>query len=323
MQHDTCYLAADEKGAQAVLMREIRLEDFNIRLFPRSLDEVRHLNQMRAALDGETMFSTMQDTFVENAGSQTVPVLSAPFEGAWRAAKGKAAVSLKGGLWKLFPLRNQDGAEYWCIRYDVSQRTQRIGFIPRRALEEGQPWTETTGLLSAPVRTVRETYLTDDPDVSQFAQFTLPQDALLTCLGVYGSDYAVVSAEVKNGKLTGGGQIVWGFVPLRDLACVQGEVDAQAMRLIAGEWIFRAGGIGVGDHVEMHEDGTFTADGRTGRFEVRLLSGMPSPYWNEPEYEISFFFDDGAARVEGLSLRMDRFSLTGWEGSGGYERVMR
>ncbi|HML46268.1 MAG TPA: hypothetical protein PKE04_05905, partial [Clostridia bacterium] len=43
-------------------------------------------------------------------------------------------------------------------------------------------------------------------------------------------------------------------------------------------------------------------------------------YWNDPPYEIYLIHDDGTANVRGLILREDGFSLTNWEGSGGYMR---
>ena len=327
------YLARDENGTEALIVRSYPLKDFNIELFPQTINEVRHLNFMRSWLDAETIFSYALDAEVSGAGKGTAPVYSAPFgESAWRAANGKAAVGLGGTLWKLGGFRNADGEEYWRICYDVSPRTQRIGFVRREALDgpDVQPWPETTNLLSAHAVVIQETFLTDDPDVSQYPQFVLPVGSQLVCLGRYNDDYAVVSAEVKNGRLTDGGQIVWGYVPLRDL---QPEVtwgtepDASLMEQLVGRWFFAAGGISVGDQLELRADCTFLVPGtaevppRNGSWYVMPYNPADNLYWNNPSHEIVFLFDDGSARVEGLTAEADSFSLTNWEGGGGYERA--
>ena len=335
------YLATDEYGSSAVLRGPVGLEDFNIELFPRTINEVRHLELMRSWLDSETALSHPLNAQVSGAGKGTAPVYSAPFgKSAWRAAKGKAAVGLGGEVTKLFPLRNADGGEYWCIRYDVSQRTQRMGFVERARLdgEAAEPWQETDDLLALPLTVIQETYLTDDPEVSQYAQFTLPAGTLLTCMGLYDEDYAYVSAEVKDGRVTDGGQIVWGCVPLRDVQPLHFQVrpETEMMAQLEGAWWFFAGGLSVGDVLMLHADGTYeswlgTWDGELrdgelssrGRWQVIASDPAYGLYWNDPAYEILFFPDDGlvAMRVEGLTVDGDSFHLTNWEGGGGYERV--
>ena len=42
----------------------------------------------------------------------------------------------------------------------------------------------------------RDTYLTDDPDVSQYPQFKIPDGTQLKCMATYDDEYAYVSAEV-------------------------------------------------------------------------------------------------------------------------------
>ncbi len=335
------YIFTHDDGPSAVLNRPYALKDFNISLFPQTINEVRHLNLVTASLNSDSFIRFTMDTLVESPGKGTAAVLSAPFEGAWRASKGKAAVGLSGDLWKLFSFRNQDGQEYWAIRYDVSQRTQRIGFVKRSALETAaQPWEATDIRTNVPVTVIQETYLTDDPDVSQFAQVTLPVGSVLNCMGVYNDDYAYVSAEVRDGRLVDGGQIIWGFVPLRDLQTAHsfGAVsDTEMMRKLAGHWEFAAGGLSVGDYVTLHEDGTFEtymyADDdydsylpdRTGSWSLTPYIPDLGLYWDATEYEITFLFDDGSARVHGLTPHEDGngFSITFWEGGGGYMRIER
>ncbi|MBR6571441.1 MAG: hypothetical protein IKK75_13410 [Clostridia bacterium] len=337
--HEYLYLATSDDRVTAVINRRYWLEDFNISLFPRTINEVRHLNWMREALDSESFCTHSLETLISAPGSGTAPVYSAPFgASAWRAAKGKAAVGLSGEMWKIYPFRNQSGEEYWCIRYDVSLRTQRIGFVERKKIESTtQPWEETQIGVNVPVTVIQETYLTDDPDVSQFAQVELPVNATLMCMGLYNEDYACVSAEVRDGRLAGGGQIIWGFVPLRDLQTSHsyGAVsDTALMRRLAGHWEFWAGGLSVGDYLTLNEDGTFetymfSADDpdsylpdTTGTWSVTPYNPGYGLYWNDPAYEITFRYGNGTTDVHGLTVQNDNeFSLSFWEGGGGYQRI--
>ena len=332
------YIFTHDDGPSAVLNRPYELKDFNISLFPQSINEVRHLNRVTASLDSDSFIAYTLETLVESPGKGTAPVLSARFEGAWRAAKGKAAVGLSGDLWKLFSFRNQDGQEYWAIRYDVSLRTQRIGYVKRNELEnDSQPWEETEMRTNVPVTVIQETYLTDDPDVSQFAQVELPVNSTLMCMGVYNDDYAYASAEVRDGRLVDGGQIIWGFVPLRDIQTTHSfgaASDTALMHEAAGHWEFWAGGLSVGDYLTLHEDGTFEtytfADDipnshlpeSTGTWTITPYSPGLGLYYNNPSYEITFLFDDGSARVHGFELYEDEgFGISFWEGGGGYQRI--
>ena len=331
------YIFTHDDGPSAILNRPYALKDFDISLFPQTINEVRHLNWVTASLDSDSFIAYTLETLVESPGKGTAPVLSAPFEGAWRAAKGKAAVGLSGDLWKLFSFRNQDGQEYWCIRYDVSERTQRIGFVKRSAIETvTEPWQETEIRTNVPVIVIQDTYLTDDPDVSQYAQIDLPVGSILNCMGLYDDDYAYVSAEVRDGRLVDGGQIIWGFVPLRDIQTAHSfgaASDSARMQQLAGHWEFAAGGLSVGDYLTLNADGTFEtymfADDdhdsylpdRTGSWSITPYSPGLGLYWNDPGYEITFYFDDGTARVHGIVMDDESFSITYWEGGGGYQRI--
>ena len=89
------------------------LEDFNIRLFPRTVDDVLAVNHMRAALESGMNCLEYRDSWrrESHVGEKTAPVYSAPF-GEFRVArgkKGKAAVGLKGEFWTLRGYTNGDG----------------------------------------------------------------------------------------------------------------------------------------------------------------------------------------------------------------------
>lgn len=332
------YLA--ETAADRVVWRaRVPLTDFNIRLFPRTVEEIVHLNLMHAALDsGEDILGWRDEggsrgLLLHAIGKGTVPVYAAPFgDSAWRAAKGKAAAGLGGDIWFLRTVMNADGEAYACIRYDVSRRTQRIGYTPLSGLP-GQ-WTPseiTDELLAVEVIATADTWLTDDPDVSQYPQLHLPKGAQLTCLGLYGEDYAYVSGETRDGRLVDGGAIVWGFVPLRDLALdvnadsFRSNIRTDVMARLDGIWHYDAGGSMAADYLTLYADGTCLGQNGGnivhGSWYVTDYNPAWNLYWNDPPYEITLIHDNGTVNVKGLTLDEDGFSLTNWEGGGGYVRV--
>ncbi len=316
----------------AIWQRSVYLSDFNIHLFPRTVEEISRLNLLYAALDNGNGVIRLGAPSV-NIGKGTAPVYSSPFGGsAWRAASGKAAVGLSGEHWRLGDYINADGEAYTQIRYEVSERTQRIGFVRTADLNTVPNGNQMTKLLCVNVEAAADTYLTDDPLVSQFQQFKVPAGTQFTCMGTYGLDYAWVSAEVKNGKFVAGGEIVWGYVPLRDLKLMDSAVEWDAMAQYAGEWHFVAGGNQAEDVLMLYADGTYRGypysrpgmetDGYShGTWRLTEYNPQSNLYYADAPYEITFFNEDGSVNVKGFLPTETGFSLLFWEGGGGYERL--
>ena len=263
----------------------------------------------------------------------TSAVYSAPYgKSAWRAGKGKAAVGLNGDLWLLSQYKNEDGQSYACIRYNVSERTQRIGYALCRDLGLPEITEQSTepgfSFVHIDVEATVDTFLTDDPDVSQFHQFSVPKGTQFSCLGLYDENYAYVAAEVKNGKFVDGGAVVWGFVPIRDLKPMEQEKVPEAMEKLTGAWQLDAGGEMAPHILCLEADGSFTAPGMvdevaqagasSGTWYVTKYNPFMNLYWNEPAYELTLLFDNGRVTVLGLELTEEGFSLTFWEGGAGY-----
>lgn len=315
------------------------MDQFNIELFPHSVEEVRHLNEMLAALDSGAVVISGEGLHRSNAGSGTAPVYAAPCgESAWRAGKGKAAVGLKGEFWALGAYVCDDGESYTCIRYDVSERTQRIGYVRSSNIGEAPGGSLQDQMIKVDVIARRDTYLTDDPDVSQYPQLRVPEGTQLTCMAIYDDEYAYVGGEERNGKFVDGGGIVWGFVPLADLDIDPNgnharDIQPDAMARLEGAWAFYAGGNMAQDQLIFHPDGTYQGinpreDGctmYTGTYTVTAYNPDCNLYWNEPAYELILRDDDGSVNVRGLSFATEMgeeiFSLTNWEGGGGYKRI--
>ena len=340
------YIAEDDDHEQRLVLPEkITLASFNISLFPHSVEEVRHLNYMDARFDsglnvlgtaaesGEAYDPDHPGELLQPKKKGTAAVYSAPYgKSAWRAGKGKAAAGLKGDVWVLTRYKNEDGQSYACIRYNVSERTQRIGYALCRDL--GLP--EITEQSSEPgrsfvhidVEATADTFLTDDPDVSQYPQFQVPEGTLFDCLGLYNNSYAYVTAEVKDGRFVDGGAIVWGFVPIRDLKPMEREKLPEIMEKLTGAWQVYAGGSLAPDLLYLEADGSFTAPGTVdeiapdgaayGTWYVTKYNPFMNLYWSGIPYELTLLFDNGGAIVLGLDLTEEGFGLTFWEGGAGY-----
>lgn len=318
--------------------RNVLLKDFNIRLMPHTMEEVRILNRMYAVLDSGR--NAMDDGASSvNIGKGTAPVFSAPDDGSWRSGKGKAAVGLSGQHWRMGEIVNSKGEAYTRIRYEVSERTQRIGFVRTADLNAVLGRDNLIKPIRVPVETWTDTWLTDDPRISQYQQFYVPPETHFTCMGTYGDDYAWVAAKIKNnsfvdgGKLvTDGNQTVWGYVPLKHLTIsttdeYRNTIEWDSMAQFAGHWHFAAGGVSIADYLTLYADGTWEGhtgdaqDGGTWRFN--RYDPADDLYWADVPYEITFMRDSGTVNIKGFWPEEDgnRFSLLYWEGSGGYERM--
>ena len=318
--------------------RNVLLKDFNIRLMPHTMEEVRILNRMYAVLDSGR--NAMDDGASSlNIGKGTAPVFSAPDDGSWRSGKGKAAVGLSGQHWRMGEIVNSKGEAYTRIRYEVSERTQRIGFVRTADLNAVLGRDNLIKPIRVPVETWTDTWLTDDPRISQYQQFYVPPGTQFTCMGTYGDDYAWVAAKIKNnsfvdgGKLvTDGNQTVWGYVPLKHLTIsttdeYRNTIEWDSMAQFAGHWHFAAGGVSIADYLTLYADGTW--EGHTGDVQDggtwRLTRYDPADdlYWADVPYKITFMRDSGTVNIKGFWPEEDgnSFSLLYWEGSGGYERM--
>ena len=343
---------ANDKDSSALWWAKIRLSDFNIKLLPHSVEEIRNINLMNAQLDSSLqclgfvagsgeMFSVDQPGDLLRVGKKgTAAVYSAPYgKSAWRAGKGKAAAGLNGDIWLLSRHLNEDGQSFACIRYNVSERTQRIGYALCKDLglpeiSDWHPDEPVEGFAHVDVEATADTWLTDDPDVSQYQQFKVPKGTQFTCMGLYNNFYAYVGAEVKKDKFSDGGSIVWGFVPIRDLKPMQEEKQPDAMNRLIGSWKFYAGGSMADDYLVFNDNETFTAGmwnweldtperienaaEASGIWYVTAYNPFMNLYWNKPPYQLNLIYDNGRIIIRGLDFDDEGFSLTNAEGGGGY-----
>lgn len=302
------YLAEDDGGsAYWQVYGGLKLKDFNISLMPRSVPEAVHMNRMRSMLY-EVFTAPMAVTRTD--GSKQA-VYAAPDKKSYRAAKGKAAAGLSD-LEGLTLLGRWNGWDV--VEYAVSLRTSRIGYIRGGHIHDGYSWDEEFAWLPAVV--TEDSFLTDDPNVSQYVTAKLAKGKNVMLLGSYGRYYAYVETTVdgKNAR---------GFVPLRSLALQRDSAGQAAEHITGGPWYIWAGGNMLPDGITFRADGTFAVpmeDGSsmTGTWSVRVYDPEEQLFWSEPAYVLQLVYSDGRETVRGLTTTMDGFSLVDGEGGGGY-----
>lgn len=217
-------------------------EDFNIRLFPRTLNEVRQLNALGAyILDLDCGLYPYPIKVPQDA---VEPVYSAPSTDSCRAAEGEATVHLRDTR-GLYTYGMYDG--WQLIEYRISPDRSRVGYI-----QTPGGW-ENLNLTGIPVRATTDTCLTDDPRVSQRPLTAIPEGTELSALTTYAPFYAYVETTLEGKRLR-------GFVPLRDLAkaaytpegygSIEDELVGAWYGLDDAEWA-------MGEYIMLDESGSF------------------------------------------------------------------
>lgn len=309
----------------------ISLEEFNIAQMPRSMAEVRNINIVSAAIASEQVAPmTAISTLAGSKNGRTLPVYSAPDAASFRAGSGKASVSLKEDV------TVYGTADGWTlISYEVSPRTSRFGYIEGdyadgAALELGR-----VELIAA-----ADTFLTDDPFVSQYAHVQIEKGMELTGLTKCGEYYAYCEFSL-------GGQVYRGFVPLKDLttkydhgmsfdhqindgtAPLMADVRWDVMDALVGKWessddegngrliLFTGGNYRnhmPGDGARYREEGIFRVyDGADNGYELLIsLEGVPAGSDAQKERRcVLTLNDDGTITVDGVVYRRDEYSTFG------------
>ena len=148
------------------------LAEFNLRLFPRTMDEIGAMRELIHVVAPQFVDYELYsaDEMPGDAGAATVPVYSAPGDGSVRFAKGKASVNLRAPV-KFYGLSRDES--WMLVEYEVSDRTSRFGYVRRSELPSSVTWKYNISSIDMPVTVTQDTFLTDDPNVSQYQQMTL------------------------------------------------------------------------------------------------------------------------------------------------------
>ena len=225
----------------AVWAVEVTLENFNIHNMPkRGPDDVRRINEANEGLQ-YLAYLYPQVVSGQTSGKKSYAVYSAPDTSSYRAAKGKASVST-GDDYNLY----LTVGDWSLIEYRVSLRTSRFGWA-----QLGKHGDETTNeIVHVPMLTAFDTYLTDDPNVSEYHQAELPAGTKLTALS-HPDRWAYIYVEA-----TVDGKITRGFVPQRDVVFDDVELPDEEAKLV-GSWQMEAGGEFWDNYLRLDADGKF------------------------------------------------------------------
>lgn len=109
----------------------------------------------------------------------------------------------------------------------------------------------TDEIVHVPMLTAFDTYLTDDPNVSEYHQAELPAGTKLTALSHPDNQWAYVYVEA-----TVDGKITRGFVPQRDVVFDDVELPDEEAKLV-GSWQMEAGGEFWDNYLRLDADGKF------------------------------------------------------------------
>lgn len=288
----------------AVWYQTVTLDDFNIAQMPhRGPEDVRRMNAMNHGLGymAEISPSLLFAASVSGLKGQKCPVYSAPQTDSWRAANGKASVVLDDSV------SVYDAIDNWAlVEYSVSFRTSRFGWVYTGQARSEDPidW-----MVRVPARTACDTFITDDPNVSQYAQATLSANTAVTVLGYLSSEtsqnWAYIYAEV-----TVNGVLMRGFIPMRDLIWDDVLLEDKRQEYV-GSWSMEGGSEIYYEYLVLAENGCVYASDHEGMQPCRgtwdIVQNVPgSNLWGDDEADTLVLTGaDGGSRRYGVVLDTD------------------
>lgn len=189
------------------------------------------------------------------------------------------------------------------LAYEVSNRTGRIGWVEETLSDNALTFA------SVPLIAAADTFLTDDPFVSQYAQCRIPAGTARSGLARCGGYYAYVD-------MTQGDKRISGFVPLKDLhpaqdrALTTGE-DARwadtrrdVVDALNGKWRLVSGEEGAVELYTLFFDGGWRTF-RHGDFPDDITEGSFRIYGGDDALTLLLSTEDNTETRFGLTLNED------------------
>ena len=219
------------------------------------------------------------------------------------------------------------------VAYTVNIRESRIGYVQSKKLwgKEFQSFESGDKLGLRPVVIKENTFLTDDPIVSQREVSTITKGTTVVLLGEYNPYYAYVQTTIE-------GKEARGFIPMSAIG-VPDDKESETPPEMEGYWIMDAGGTMYATGAfYLSKDGTAKAyDYESGsNYDFENARSYKESTWkiedydpdyqlfyNTPEKMITFTNKDGTVECYGLTFEPDEnyLSMTYFEGGGGYRRM--
>ena len=209
----------------------------------------------------DSMYLTVNWENMNVSKNTKLPVYSAPFEDAWRGAKGKASVSM-GEKFKLLGTV-EDGA-WGLVDYKVDGKSRRIGWI--RMPEGATRWSEYGDMYLCRnlLKVTKTATLTDDPQTGLRKIKSIKAGEQVIGMFVYRAKGMVYVETQHEGKT------VWGFIPI---SAVEDLYDT--LVTVSGDTCTVAEGVTViGELYEYVKNGVIDEFGDEGyRTAVRVKPG--------------------------------------------------
>lgn len=310
LREDGCGYSVDD-GFETFrwMQRPLALAEFRMDLLPRT---TRQAYLEKAATDDWAceVIDYGKRVTVDLKQNRNLPVYAAPSEEAFRAAKGKAAVSLSAP----FDVLGVCPGGWYMVEYEISRAERRLGFVQGLDVPQAQELM-LQGVMGG---LARATVVTDDPHGSRRALTTLPAGAGVRVFGLLDAHWLMIECDVD-------GRRAMGFVPVGALQLPETYRNAEAEAELVGDWAFIGGGEVLDYGVSFHEGNTlnfFVPQEHAGVASSPLM-GMGSYAWGRYDLQgkdvLVIYFEDHTA-CYWLDMENDAFGVTWAEGGGGYRR---
>ncbi|MDR0897626.1 MAG: hypothetical protein LBN04_07195 [Oscillospiraceae bacterium] len=164
-----------ENALWALGAYETNARYFDFAEFPTTVEEM-HTKMGNLRIQPAQKLKGRQVAF---AAGERYAVYQGPGEAYGQAANGKALVSTNDWI-QVYGEENG----WILIRYQVAERHMRYGWIPARALPDGEH-VEALVYQEVAARTLRAADMTDDPEFSRAVMLTIPEGAKVRWLSLF------------------------------------------------------------------------------------------------------------------------------------------
>ena len=168
------------------------------------------------------------EEWIISGKGKTLPVYAYPSEDAWRGANGKACVATSGGF---TALAWSEDEQWLLIDYEISGG-HRVGYI--KASDGLKAAVPTLHALHIPMKLLRDTRVTDDPNGVQKSIAQLKAGDTVDVLGYTDAYWAYVELEIDGKKAR-------GFLAIMNLEMPEETENAEVTQKLAGTWCFVGG----------------------------------------------------------------------------------
>lgn len=312
-----------------------------LRMYEEDLNDVFNPQVRQYLSDFNWFFDFEDEVTVSMHLDRRVPVYAYPSRDGWRAADGKAAVSLR----EPFTALGWTADKQWLLidyeygeATELGDRSHRIGYISREDLPEDFTCPVATEyLVRVEMQVARDASLYDDLNGLNYPVAPIKAGETVTVLGYVNYAWAFVETEME-------GKPARLFLPLANLQKPAETEDAAMMAALEGLWLFVGGGEILADGCRFDGKGTvemFSA-GEYDNFPTTILvsyedskpwaysvypNAMGTARYDSSEWVLEIRGENGGVERMGIKVYTDeetgerRLDVEYGPGGGGYVYV--